>query len=160
LYGGLGGDDPQFGGLITLDPATGAGTFVGSTGYDALSGLSFVPAGDHADRAGFYRLHLGAGQALPPAAGPAPAPAGPGLRAALGTVLAQGSAGAGNVQTALRDFVAPSAGDYFVRVFAPAPTDYTLVVTRGATFETEPNNDAATARDISITGQVAGALGR
>ena len=32
--------------LVTVDPATGAGTAVGPTGFPAVSGLSFVPGGE------------------------------------------------------------------------------------------------------------------
>ncbi|MDY7093883.1 MAG: IPTL-CTERM sorting domain-containing protein [Acidobacteriota bacterium] len=55
LYGGIafGGGDAAApegilfndGDLVTLDPATGAATLVGSTGVNPLSGLSFVPGG-------------------------------------------------------------------------------------------------------------------
>jgi len=45
LYAGLGDDlaDSLDGGLIRIDPATGAGTFIGLTGAGVLSGLSFFP---------------------------------------------------------------------------------------------------------------------
>jgi hypothetical protein len=42
LYGGT----TSGGALLSIDPATGAATVIGSTGFSALSGLSFVPAGE------------------------------------------------------------------------------------------------------------------
>ncbi len=45
-----------------------------------------------------------------------------------------------NVDAAIRDFRAPTAGNYFARVIGPTGSLYQLVVTRGAAFEWEPNN--------------------
>jgi hypothetical protein len=42
LYGGT----TSGGALLSIDLATGAATVIGSTGFSALSGLSFVPAGE------------------------------------------------------------------------------------------------------------------
>lgn len=44
LYGGVGSGVDSAGYLITIDPATGAGTPVGPTGSPGISGLSFVPS--------------------------------------------------------------------------------------------------------------------
>ena len=43
LLGSLGGVDPQRGGLVRIDPVTGAGTFIGLTGFSPVSGLTRLP---------------------------------------------------------------------------------------------------------------------
>jgi sugar lactone lactonase YvrE len=49
LFGGLGEFDVNPGGLITIDPASGAGAFVGVSGFPSLSGLAFFPGIDFPD---------------------------------------------------------------------------------------------------------------
>ncbi|MEX0936905.1 MAG: Ig-like domain-containing protein [Pirellulales bacterium] len=63
---------------------------------------------------------------------------------------------ADNVDFVIYDFVAPEAGTYYARV-AGGNSDYSVLVTRGTAFDTEPNDDSDTqAQDIS---QGVGALG-
>jgi len=45
-YASTGSRGPNAGSLLTIDPATGAGTFIGSTGLDAVPGLAINTAGE------------------------------------------------------------------------------------------------------------------
>src|SRR4029077_10331808 len=55
-------------------------------------------------------------------------------------------------------FHAAAGGLYYARVSGNLPSDYSLVVTRDATFETESNDTFATAQNISGTQGVLGAV--
>jgi subtilisin family serine protease len=61
----------------------------------------------------------------------------------------------GNVDRIIRNFVAPTTGTYFVRLNSDQETDYSLLVTRNAEFDTEPNDSMATAQKVQST-QAAG----
>jgi len=63
------------------------------------------------------------------------------------TPLAVGVEGATNADALISDFVAPNAGTYYAQVAGPSG-DYHLVVTRGADFDAEPNNDLTTAQAL------------
>ncbi|MEZ6062667.1 MAG: CARDB domain-containing protein [Planctomycetaceae bacterium] len=77
-----------------------------------------------------------------------------------GVQLAAGIAGATNANESITGFIAPSTGTYFARVdSAAAFENYGLVVTRGISFDLEPNNAAADAQDINGTFGVVGELG-
>lgn len=76
-----------------------------------------------------------------------------------GNLLTLGQDGWGNVDEAIHGFVAPQAGTYFVRVSGEAGREYTLIVTRGADFDLEPNSRPEEAKDISGTGVILGSLG-
>lgn len=68
-----------------------------------------------------------------------------------GNVVASSIAGATNLDEAIGNFVAPTSGTYFARIVSSdniPGRDYNLVVTRGATFDTEGNNDAAHAQPL------------
>jgi subtilisin family serine protease len=67
-----------------------------------------------------------------------------------GTLLALGTSGAANVDELIDGFVAPESGTYYARVTGDLGTRYSLLVTRGAAFDTEVNNDMATAQPLSI----------
>ncbi len=72
-------------------------------------------------------------------------------------VLAMGTR-AENLEQVINNFVTPDSGTYFARV-AGDLCDYTLVVTREADFDSEPNNGCGLdAQDISPTGVALGAL--
>ncbi|MFV2068285.1 MAG: metallophosphoesterase [Pirellulales bacterium] len=77
-----------------------------------------------------------------------------------GRRLAQGTAGAQNVDQVISDFVDTTDDDvsesYFARI-SGEPADYSLLVTRGANFDTE-DNDAigALAQPIDVNGTVLG----
>ena len=65
-----------------------------------------------------------------------------------GIVLAVGSpANGNNVGQLISNYVATIAGTYFARIVGVL-SDYSLVVTRGADFDTESNNSLATAQTI------------
>ena len=77
-----------------------------------------------------------------------------------GSVLALGQHGKGaNTNEVVPGFVAPAGGTYYARVKGAADTEYTLVVTRGADFDLEPNSTPADARQLSSAGKALGGLG-
>ncbi|NLX56992.1 MAG: S8 family serine peptidase [Planctomycetaceae bacterium] len=81
------------------------------------------------------------------------------LRDATDTLLVVGQPGALNVGRSITTYRAPVAGQYYALVSGAADTPYTLLVTRGADFDLEPNDDKApAAQDITATGVVLGAL--
>jgi hypothetical protein len=116
--------------------------------------IRFVPPSSD-----FYSFHLDAGQE-----------ATLGLKAlgqgsvnlevqdAAGDVLATGTAGAADVDKAIELFTAPAAGTYYARISTNSLTDYSLVVTRGATFDLKNNGSFATAQAIDGTQGVLGYL--
>src|SRR5262249_34341708 len=79
------------------------------------------------------------------------------LQDAAGNVVAVGSPGAANFDRGLT-YVAPTTGTYFVRVVGVTNSNYDLVVTRNAVFESEFNDVRATAPDITGKRSVLGAL--
>ena len=81
------------------------------------------------------------------------------LRDAAGNLLALGLESAENVYSAIRGFLAHETGAYYVGVSGLSNVEYSLVITRSADFELEPNGDVAGAQDISQNDQVLGALG-
>jgi hypothetical protein len=132
----------------------GPNQYVGSN----KSTLILPPGPTTAD---FYSFHLNAGQTATAALKVlTTANVTLELEDADGTSLAIGRTGATNLDRVLNNFVAPADGVYYLRVIgatgADGHKDYSLVVTRNADFDTEPNNTLATAQDISGT---AGALG-
>jgi hypothetical protein len=79
------------------------------------------------------------------------------LENAAGATVATGGTSATNVNSVISDFVAPAAGTYYARVVGTNVngTNYSLVVTRNAEFNTEGNDSLATAQSLVST-QVAG----
>ncbi len=73
-----------------------------------------------------------------------------------GQLLARGISDAENVDEHISSFVASSGGTYSARISGDAGEAYSLIVTRDARFELEPNDQPPTARDISDTGLVLG----
>jgi hypothetical protein len=71
------------------------------------------------------------------------------LRNGSDTVLATGVGGATNLNKVISDFVALAASTYYVRLSGDSNVPYTLVVTKDAAFDTEPNGTFATAQDVS-----------
>lgn len=61
-------------------------------------------------------------------------------------------------QQAIRNFMAPAAGTYYVRVSGEVNHAYSVVVTKSAELDREPNSAAATVQDIRLTGQVLGRI--
>ena len=79
------------------------------------------------------------------------------LQDATGSVLTTGTA-AGNVDQVINNFVSAAGGTYYADVIGDA-SEYSLVVTLDADFDTEPNDAPAPgAQDISLAGSVLGAL--
>jgi protocatechuate 3,4-dioxygenase beta subunit len=74
-----------------------------------------------------------------------------------GNVLATATTGGSNVSEVINNFVASSAGTYYVHI-AGNGTQYSLVVTRGATFSQKPNQDIAHAQNITTQAGVLGHL--
>jgi Zn-dependent metalloprotease/methionine-rich copper-binding protein CopC len=64
------------------------------------------------------------------------------------TLLATGTDTAANVSNAIDGFTAPSDGTYFLRV-SGASSNYSLVVTRDAAFDLEPNDTIATPQPLA-----------
>lgn len=79
------------------------------------------------------------------------------LQDSAGNVLATGTGGATNFNLGL-SFTPSASGAYYVHVVGASGTaaTYTLLATRNAGFDAEPNNDAASAQSLNGTG---GALG-
>ena len=73
------------------------------------------------------------------------------LLAGDGTPLALGVPGATNVDKVIGDFIATISGTYFVKVTGDSGAQYSLVVTRNADFDTEPNHSFDTAQPILAT---------
>ena len=71
------------------------------------------------------------------------------IQNAASVVLANSATGAVNVDRTITDFVAPSAGTYYVVVTAGSTTDYSLLVTKNAEFDTENNDTTATAQVVN-----------
>jgi hypothetical protein len=61
-------------------------------------------------------------------------------------------------RASFRDFKSPAADQYYINV-TEALGEYTLIVTRGATLETETNDTTETAQPIDRTGLVLGGIG-
>lgn len=81
------------------------------------------------------------------------------LRDDAGNLLASGIGGYDNVDQAIVDFTPAVGGTFYVYVSAPQESDYSLVVTRGATFDLEQNSDVVDSQSIGNTGQVLGSVG-
>jgi hypothetical protein len=77
---------------------------------------------------------------------------------ASGNVLATGVTGAQNVTLIVQSFVAPVAGTYYARLTGTGQSDYSLIVTRSAAFEVEPN-DQAHAQSLDVTPRALGDIG-
>ncbi len=69
-----------------------------------------------------------------------------------GNVLATGVSGASNVDSSISNFVAPTTGTYYVKVTGAPGVQYSVAVTRGATFELKPNGTQQTAQPITGNG--------
>src|SRR5262249_4393792 len=66
------------------------------------------------------------------------------LQNSSGSIVAAGVPAA-NLAAVINNFVAPTTGVYYARVFGAGSTNYNLVVTRDAAFDTESNDTFATA---------------
>ncbi|MBL8338417.1 MAG: Ig-like domain-containing protein, partial [Rhodoferax sp.] len=143
---------------VSLEPSRIA---VGSTGGDRLAVVG-ERAQDGTTGDDVYRVHLQAGQAASMAL--AWSQGGNGdlhlsLLAADGTPIAVAGAEVGSPTQGIRDFVATAEGDYLLRVSGSAVGQYTLVVTRGLSFQLPTTVGNTQTQDISLTGEVLGYLG-
>lgn len=68
------------------------------------------------------------------------------LEDANGNVLATGTQTDQNVSSAIHNFVAPADGTYYVRLTGSGTSSFSLIVTRGADFERENNDDVVNAQ--------------
>jgi len=161
-YGGLSNNDLLT--AVSLDATAFALPNGGSR-------LAVVGRTDAADPSGpsslpdFYSFHLDAGQASDVVLTHTSAAAGSqGLRLELrdgaGNLVALSEANAQNVDAAVRGFVPASGGTYYARVVGDPNVDYSLVVTRGAAFDLEPNSQSAEAQDIGFNQTVLGSVGQ
>ncbi len=74
-----------------------------------------------------------------------------------GNVLATGTSGASNVDSEIQNYVAKTTGTYYVEITGAPGVQYSLAVTRGATFELKPNDTMSTAQSLTGTNGVLGA---
>ncbi len=75
---------------------------------------------------------------------------------ATGAPLAGGIRQFEDVEQSIYDFPVPATGPYYLRVDSPEGGNYTLVTTRNATVEIEPNDSVGSGQDISATRTVLG----
>jgi len=121
-----------------------------------------VTGATEAGQSDYYRFDLTAGQAATIVLSAADLDANltVELRDGSNGLLATGIKETANIQNqAIRNFVAPTAGSYYVSVSGEANRAYSIVVTKSAEFDRESNSTVATAQDISVTSQVLGSLG-
>src|SRR5262249_20596295 len=117
-----------------------------------------APAFSATDTSDYYSFTLTAGQTVTVALkGLNQAPIHIDLEDGSGHVLAQGAAVGTNVDEVIDRYSAPTSGTYYVRVTGRSG-HYSVVVTRGAAFGIENNDDAAHAQDVTNTGGVLAAL--
>ena len=80
------------------------------------------------------------------------------LQDAAGVPLAIGAAGV-NFSSSIQPFVPATSGRYYVHVTGDADQAYSLIVTRDAEFNIEPNDSPASAMEIGQSHRVLGSLG-
>jgi FG-GAP-like repeat/Bacterial pre-peptidase C-terminal domain/FG-GAP repeat len=134
--------EPSF---LSLTSASSCSSISSDAGRAAVLGRADITDAD------YYSFSLAAGGTatfgLVDLSGPAPALT---LEDSTGTALAVGRTGATNVGQVINTFVAAKSGTYYVRITGadPAGTDYSVVVTRNAEFDTENNDTTSTAQDL------------
>ena len=131
-------------------PATDNISTIG-TAYDLTSAFTSLGTTPAADRAGvigvlssspdYYAVPLTAGEATSIAIKGRGGEASIALYDSSGNLMALPTAGTG-VDGIISDFIAPSKGTYYVQVTGAASLSYDLVVTRGADFDSPPNNQS------------------
>ncbi len=80
------------------------------------------------------------------------------IRDASDNVLAESAGGTGSFDAVISDFVAESTGTYYAVISSASPGDYSLIVTRNAAFETEPNDAITTVQDLGVDTSVLGGV--
>jgi subtilisin family serine protease len=143
--------------------------YIAADSYDGWSGTyslsatlttSTPPTVPSTDAADLYSFQAGAGQSISLAllGGGAIHPSIELLNSA-GTTIAIGAASTGNVDSYIATFLAPASDTYYARVTGVGTAggiNYSLVVTRGAAFNIEPNDSPSESQDISQAGGVLG----
>jgi hypothetical protein len=71
------------------------------------------------------------------------------LQNSSGIEVSHGTPAGTNYETGIRNFIAPTAGTYYAVINGTVQTQYDLVVTRNADFDTEANDSLATAQALS-----------
>src|SRR5262249_13446602 len=101
----------------------------------------------------FYSFHLDAGQSATVGVKALASISGLVLQIQdeSGNLLAQSAGGTSRFDSPISDFVAPHSGTYYAVTSGQSMGDYSLVVTRSAVFDTEPNNSVATAQPLPET---------
>ena len=113
----------------------------------AVAGIDSTDPLPAVDLVDYYSLELKAGQTATVAVDRlAGLPITVELQNAAGTTLATGVA-AGSIDQVIDDFVVTTSGSYYLKVSGNG-SDYSLVVTRNATLEIEPNSDLASAQEV------------
>ncbi len=105
-----------------------------------------------------YSFDLAAGQSASLVLATSGGSAGLELVDGAGVALAQGAAGYSNVTRAISGFVAAVQGRYYA-VVTGQTTDYSLVITRDAAFDLEPNSSPADAQPLGPSASALGYLG-
>ena len=141
-----GGDD---GGLYTIDPIAWNQTLIGFTNTDVLAGLEGVPQPRAED---WYSFTLAANQTTTLAVEGSDAVLD--LLDSSGTPVASG-VGSGSIDQLISNFTG-TPGIYYARVTTNGLSDYNLVVTRDADFDSSINRDLASAQDIDGVDAVLG----
>jgi hypothetical protein len=80
------------------------------------------------------------------------------LQDASGVTVATGVTGSSNLDSVISNFPVTVTGIYYARVTGDGNTNYSLVVTRNAAFDTEPNDTFGTAQSVSNTNGALGAI--
>ncbi len=140
------------GSLYSIDPASGAATFIGSTNVGTLIGLEGISSADSRD---LYSFTMAPGQTGTLAV--AGASSSLELLDSSGKVLALGVA-AENLSQVISNFTASSTGTYYARVTSSGISDYSLVVTRDAAFDTENNNNVSSGQTLNTNQAALGYL--
>ncbi len=73
-----------------------------------------------------------------------------------GTLLALGTSGSTNLDQVITHFIVSSSDTYYIQLGPNNPFDYDLVVTKNASFDTQPNDSLITAQILAPTSQVLG----
>ena len=159
-------------GQFEVETLTGATNDSLVTAESLLPSLMNLPGGANrlaatgvvSDVADYFSFTLTAGQGMTLAAMNLTG-AGGNLRLELldsaGQLLALGGNNESGTGVAIQNFTALQTGTYFARVVSTTPTatSYSLVVTRGATFDWEPNSELGQAQLLGSTGVALGSVG-
>jgi hypothetical protein len=147
---GIKAANPTAGSFVELINNNGPNAFVG-TGLSTL----ITPSPPTAD---YYKFTLNAGDTATLAlTGQSSGNLALQLRDASDTTLATGTGGATNVTQVINNFVA-TGGTYYARITGNPNVPYSLLVTRNAAFDTEPNDSFATAQPIGTNSGALGAI--